>query len=98
MLVANGLGSVAAEGFQAPGVVVSYTDDEGLSSGKAFVGEGLQAAAGVPLKCDEPADFRTFRIGLFGLDKLHHADRSVANLESALKRILAVKQAVRAAA
>jgi aspartate aminotransferase-like enzyme len=98
MLVANGLGSVAAEGFQAPGVVVSYTDDEGLSSGKAFVGEGVQAAAGVPLKCDEPADFRTFRIGLFGLDKLHHADRSVANLESALKRILAVKPAVRAVA
>jgi aspartate aminotransferase-like enzyme len=98
MLVARGLGSVAAEGFQAPGVVVSYTDDEGLSSGKAFVGEGLQAAAGVPLKCDEPADFRTFRIGLFGLDKLHHADRSVANLESALKRILAVKPAVRAVA
>ncbi len=98
MMVANGLPSVAADGFQAPGVVVSYTDDEGLSSAKAFIGEGLQTAAGVPLKCDEPADFRTFRVGLFGLDKLHHTDRSVAHLEAALKRILAGNPAARAAA
>ena len=98
MLASKGLRSVAAEGFQAPGVVVSYTDDEGLSTGKAFLGEGLQTAAGVPLQCDEPADFRTFRIGLFGLDKLHHAERSVANLEAALQRILGARPATRAAA
>jgi aspartate aminotransferase-like enzyme len=98
LLTSHGLRSVAAEGFQAPGVVVSYTDDEGLSTGKAFLGEGLQTAAGVPLQCDEPADFRTFRIGLFGLDKLHHEQRSVANLEAALLRILGARPAARAAA
>jgi aspartate aminotransferase-like enzyme len=69
-----------------------------LSSGKAFIGEGLQTAAGVPLMCDEPKDFRSFRIGLFGLDKLHHAERSVARLEAALQRILGRQPAARAAA
>ena len=88
LLARHGLRSVAAEGFQAPGVVVSYTDDAGLHTGKAFLGEGLQTAAGVPLMCDEAADFKTFRIGLFGLDKLHHVERSVANLDAALSRIL----------
>jgi aspartate aminotransferase-like enzyme len=87
-LVARGLRSVAAEGFQAPGVVVSYTDDDGLHTGKAFLGVGLQTAAGVPLQCDEPADFKTFRIGLFGLDKLERVDRTVATLDAALARIL----------
>jgi aspartate aminotransferase-like enzyme len=98
MLESKGLRSVAAAGFQAPGVVVSYTDDDGLQSSKAFLGEGLQTAAGVPLQCDEGPDFKTFRIGLFGLDKLHHPDRSVANLEAALVRILAAKTPARAAA
>jgi len=93
LLVARGLKSVAAEGFQAAGVVVSYTDDLGLHNGKAFMGEGLQTAAGVPLMCDEPADFRTFRLGLFGLDKLHHVDRTVANLERALGHIQAAAAA-----
>ncbi len=88
LLATHGLRSVAAEGFQAPGVVVSYTDDDGLSSGKAFLGVGLQAAAGVPLQCDEPADFKTFRLGLFGLEKLGHVDRAVANLDKALTQIL----------
>jgi aspartate aminotransferase-like enzyme len=88
-LLGRGLRSVAAEGCEAPGVVVSYTDDEGLHTGKAFLGEGLQTAAGVPLKCDEPADFKTFRIGLFGLDKLQHIDRTVATLDAALGRIQA---------
>ncbi len=88
VLARHGLRSVAAEGFQAPGVVVSYTDDAGLHTGKAFLGEGLQTAAGVPLQCDEAADFKTFRIGLFGLDKLQHVDRSVAHLDAALTRIL----------
>jgi alanine-glyoxylate transaminase / serine-glyoxylate transaminase / serine-pyruvate transaminase len=98
MLAGKGLRSVAAEGFEAPGVVVSYTDDDGLHSAKAFLGEGLQTASGVPLQCDEGADFKTFRIGLFGLDKLHHADRSVAHLEAALAHILGAATAQRAAA
>ena len=88
LLASKGLRSVAAEGFQAPGVVVSYTDEDGLHSAKAFLGEGLQTASGVPLQCDEPADFKTFRIGLFGLDKLHQPDRTVASLDRALTRIL----------
>lgn len=88
LLVAKGFKSVAAEGFQAPGVVVSYTDDEGIRSGKKFADAGLQVAAGVPLQCDEPGDFKTFRIGLFGLEKLHDADGAVARLSHALERIL----------
>ncbi len=98
LLASKGLPSVAAEGFQAPSVIVSYTDDAGLHTGKAFLGEGLQTAAGVALQCDEPADFKTFRIGLFGLDKLHHVDRTVANLGSALERILGAEPPARAAA
>ncbi len=87
MLESKGFRSVAAPGFQAPGVVVSYTDDAGLHSSKAFLAEGLQTAAGVPLMCDEAADFKTFRIGLFGLDKLHHSTQAVATLEAALVRM-----------
>jgi len=84
----RGIPSVAAPGFQAPGVVVSYTEDAGIQSSKKFLGQGLQTAAGVPLQCDEPADFMTFRVGLFGLEKLHHADRTVAHLAAALDQIL----------
>ena len=87
LLEGRGFGSVAAEGFQAPGVVVSYTDDPGIQSAKKFIAQGLQTAAGVPLMCDEPADFRSFRVGLFGLDKLQHIDRTVQRLEEALKRM-----------
>jgi len=83
----RGYKSVAAPGFQAPGVVVNYTDDATWQSGKPFMAQGLQIAAGVPLQCDEPADYKSFRIGLFGLDKLHNVDRSVAQLEAALDRI-----------
>ncbi|MBK6387103.1 MAG: alanine--glyoxylate aminotransferase family protein [Rhodoferax sp.] len=88
LMVRKGFKSVAAEGFQAPGVVVSYTDDTGIQSSKKFLGQGLQTAAGVPLQCDEGADFQSFRIGLFGLDKLHNVDRTVAHLEKALSQIL----------
>jgi aspartate aminotransferase-like enzyme len=88
LLVSKGFASVAAEGFQAPGVVVSYTDDVDIHNGKKFLGVGLQSAAGVPLKCDEPDDYQTFRLGLFGLDKLKNVDRAVARLEEALSRIL----------
>lgn len=87
LLTARGFKSVAAPGFQAPGVVVCYTDDPEIQNGSKFARQGLQVAAGVPLECDEPADFRTFRIGLFGLDKLHHVDRTVAHLSAALERI-----------
>ena len=86
-LYKKGFPDVAAEGFQAPGVVVCYTDDDALHTGKAFIAEGLQIAAGVPLRCDEPPDFKTFRIGLFGLDKLQYVDRTVATLDAALGSI-----------
>jgi aspartate aminotransferase-like enzyme len=83
----RGFVSVAAEGFKAPGVVVSYTSDPDIQSGKKFIAEGLQSAAGVPLQCDEGPDFKTFRIGLFGLEKWHHVDRTVAHLSAALDRM-----------
>jgi aspartate aminotransferase-like enzyme len=88
LLERKGIRSVAAPGFQAPGVVVSYTDDPGFQSGKKFLERGLQIAAGVPLQCDEPADFKSFRIGLFGLDKLHHIDRTVDQLDRVLNELL----------
>ncbi|MBV2235094.1 MAG: aminotransferase class V-fold PLP-dependent enzyme [Sterolibacterium sp.] len=86
VLVAHGFPSVAAEGFQAPGVVVSYTTDEGIRSGAKFIAAGLQTAAGVPLQCDEPTGnaFSTFRLGLFGLDKLKNIERTVDHLTRAL--------------
>ena len=84
LMEGRGIRSVAAPGFQAPGVVVSYTTDTAMHNSKGFSALGLQTAAGVPLQCDEPADFMTFRIGLFGLDKLHNADRSVTHLAAAL--------------
>ena len=87
LLAERGFPSVAAPGFEAPGVVVSYTDDDGIKTGKKFADAGLQIAAGVPLKCDEPEDFKTFRIGLFGIDKLQNVDRTVASLRSALDSI-----------
>ncbi len=87
LLESKGFPSVAAAGFQAPGVVVSYTDDDEIKSGRAFVAVGMQIAAGVPLACDEPDTFKTFRLGLFGLDKLHNVDRTVQLLEDALNKI-----------
>ena len=87
LLESSGLPSVAADGFKAPGVVVSYTTDPDIQSGKKFLTAGLQVASGVPLQCDEGADFMTFRIGLFGLDKLHNVDRTVAFLATALAEV-----------
>jgi len=84
----SGIPSVAADGFKAPGVVVSYTSDPEIQSGRKFLGVGLQTAAGVPLQCDEPADFMTFRVGLFGLEKWHNVDRTVGQLAAALGQIL----------
>ena len=83
----RGLPSVAADGFKAPGVVVSYTTDPEIQSGKKFLTQGLQTAAGVPLQCDEGADFMTFRVGLFGLEKWHQVDRTVGQLAAALDRV-----------
>ncbi|MGY4723969.1 aminotransferase class V-fold PLP-dependent enzyme [Burkholderia pyrrocinia] len=88
LLADKGFSSVAAEGFQAPGVVVCYTDDDGIRSGKKFADVGLQIAAGVPLQCDEPEDFKTFRLGLFGLEKLHDVEGAVARFADALDRVL----------
>ena len=88
LLVGKGIKSVAAEGFQAPGVVVSYTDDAGIQDGKKFAEAGLQIAAGVPLRCDEPETFQTFRLGLFGLDKLHNIGRTVEFLDRGFDEIL----------
>ena len=79
---------MADEGFGAPGVVVAYTSDSDIHSGKEFAAVGLQIAAGVPLMCDEPDDFQTFRLGLFGLDKLQNIDRTVASLERALEQVV----------
>lgn len=83
----RGIRSVAAEGFKAPGVVVSYTSDPDMQSSKKFLALGLQTAAGVPLQCDEPAGFSTFRVGLFGLEKLHNVERSVDQLATALDQM-----------
>ena len=89
LLESKGFPSVAAEGFKAPGVVVSYTTDPGIQNGKKFMEVGLQTAAGVPLQCDEGPDFKTFRIGLFGLEKWHNVERTVGHLSTALGRIAA---------
>lgn len=86
-LAARGVASVAADGFTAPGVIVAFTDDPEIQSGRAFAALGLQTAAGVPLMVDEGPDFRSFRIGLFGLDKLADVPASVARLEAAFDRL-----------
>ena len=88
MLAEKGVQSVAADGFGAPGVVVSYTADPEIQAGKKFAAEGMQIAAGVPLQCDEPSDFRTFRIGLFGLDKLYDVERTLARLRRVVDKVL----------
>lgn len=88
LLAGKGVTSVAADGFGAPGVVVSYTRDPEVQNGKKFASLGLQIAAGVPLQCDEPEAFRTFRIGLFGLDKLYDVEATLARLKPALDQVL----------
>ncbi len=88
LLQNQGVVPLAAEGFQAPGVVVSYTDNVDVHNGKRFAEAGMQIAAGVPLMCDEPEGFRTFRLGLFGLDKLKNVDRTVQLLAKALQKVI----------
>lgn len=87
LLQAHGFASVAAPGFQSPGVVVSYTSDPDIQNTRKFLQVGIQAAAGVPLMCGEGEEFRSFRLGLFGLEKLQHIERSVAQLRDALQQI-----------
>ena len=89
LLAMKGFKSVAADGYGAPGVVVCYTDDPGIQNGSKFAELGLQIAAGVPLRCGEPDGFSTFRLGLFGLDKLNNIDAAVVTLEKALDQVLA---------
>jgi aspartate aminotransferase-like enzyme len=91
MLAENGYPSVAASGFEAPGVVVSYTNDPEISNAKKFVALGLQAAGGVPLMCGESKEFRTFRVGLFGLDKLNDVEGTVQRLRTVIEKIEAQK-------
>ena len=87
LLESRGFPSVAAEGFKAPGVVVSYTTDPDIQNARKFLAAGLQTASGVPLQCDEGPDFRTFRIGLFGLEKWQNVDRTVGHLATALDKV-----------
>ncbi len=87
LLESRGFPSVAAEGYKAPGVVVSYTTDPGIQSAKKFIEAGLQTASGVPLQCDEGPDFMSFRIGLFGLEKWRNVDRTVGHLAAALDKV-----------
>ena len=87
LLTDRGIQSVAANGFQAPGVVVSYTNNSNIQTGNAFSEVGLQIAAGVPLQCDEGEDFKSFRLGLFGLEKLYNVDRTVETLAEALNKV-----------
>ena len=88
MLAEKGVVSVAAEGFGAPGVVDSYTSDGAIQNGSKFAAQGMQIAAGVPLACDEPEDFRTFRLGLFGHDKLYDVDGTVTRLRAVVDQVL----------
>ncbi len=88
MLAEKGVRSVAAEGYGAPGVVVSYTDDPDIQNGAKIAAEGLQIAAGVPLQCNEPEGFRTFRLGLFGLDKLYDVRGTLDRLKTVIDRVL----------
>ena len=87
MLEGNGFKSVAADGYKATSVIVSYTENDSFQNGKIFAENGMQIAAGVPLECGEGNDFKTFRLGLFGLDKLKNPDRTISNFEDVLKKI-----------
>lgn len=88
LMARKGVPSVAAEGYQAPGVVVSYTEEADVQNGSRFRAQGLQIAAGVPLQVGEGPEFRTFRLGLFGLDKLKDVPGTVARLERAVEAVL----------
>lgn len=88
LLASKGIKSVAAKGFAAPGVVVSYSDDPDIHNGSKFAAIGMQIAAGVPLQCGEPAGYQTFRLGLFGIDKLLNVERALGQIGEALDKVL----------
>lgn len=88
LLAEKGFKSVAAEGFAAPGVVVCYTEDDSIHKGAAFAAHGMQIAAGVPLACGEGDDFKTFRLGLFGIDKLEDVPAAIARFKETLEKVL----------
>ena len=88
LLESHNINSVSEKGYQAPGVVVCYTNDKSIHNGSKFTNVGIQIAAGVPLQCDEGDDYQTFRLGLFGLDKLKDVDAAVKRLEDALKQVV----------
>ena len=88
LLESHNINSVAEKDYQAPGVVVCYTDDKAIHNGSKFSNIGIQIAAGVPLQCDEGDDYQAFRIGLFGLDKLKDVDAAVKRFENALKQVV----------
>lgn len=88
LLAQKGFKSIAADGYAAPGVVVSYTEDDDIHKGAAFAAQGVQIAAGVPLACDEPENFKTFRVGLFGMDKLMDVDAAVARFAAVLENVV----------
>lgn len=92
LLESRGIESVAAEGFKAPGVVVSYTDRDDMHKGSAFAERGMQIAAGVPLKCGEPDSFKTFRLGLFGFDKLKDVDGTVERFKNTFEQVVGEEQ------
>jgi len=92
LMKSHGLISVAADGFEAPGVAVYFTEDDELHSGRAFAAAGMQIAAGVPLQIGEPESYKSFRIGLFGIDKLLDVDAAVARFEKILNTVMAAKQ------
>jgi len=86
VLARRGIKSLAADGFGAPGVIVSYTRETDIQNGSRFARAGFQIAAGVPLQVDEPESFKTFRIGLFGIDKLMNVERTLETLEEGLNK------------
>ena len=88
LLESHNINSVSEKGYQAPGVVVCYTSDKAIHNGSKFTNVGIQIAAGVPLQCDEGDDYQTFRLGLFGLDKLKDVDAAVKRLEDALNQVI----------
>jgi aspartate aminotransferase-like enzyme len=87
LLMEHGYQSIAATGFQSPSVVVSYTDHPEIKNGSLFAQAGMQVAGGVPLMCGEPAEFSTFRIGLFGLSKLNNIDCTVEKLATVISDV-----------
>lgn len=93
VLARHGFVSVAADTNAAPGVVVCFTDDPEMATGRAFAAQGMQVAAGVPLELDEGPNYKAFRFGLFGIDKLKDVPAAVARVEDVLEAMSAAREA-----